>query len=82
VENDRFLRRDDKEDPNGRAVAIVRVARVRPFLPEVVAAACAASHEAGWLAWEVVDIRPVRSSRAVLAARRIYEVELPDAIVC
>jgi hypothetical protein len=79
VENDRFLLRDGEEDPNGRAVAIVRVARVRPFR-EDMAAACAASYEAGWLAWELVDIRPVRSSSVVLAARHIYEVGLPSDI--
>ena len=77
VENDRYLRQEGEEDPFGRAVAIVRVARVRPFLRADVAAAGAASYEEGWLAWELVDVRPVRCRTAVLAARGIYEVELP-----
>jgi hypothetical protein len=77
VENGRRLNRDGEEDPDGRAVAIVRVARVRPWLPEDAAAAGAPAHEEGWLAWELVDVRPVRSSTPVLAARGVYHVDLP-----
>ena len=76
VENGRYLREPCDEDPDGRAVAIVKVARVRPFLPEDVAAAVASSFEEGGLAWELVDVRPVRSIHAVRAARGIYAVAL------
>lgn len=74
VENDRFLRQDGDEDQDGRAVAIVRVATVRPFIESDVPAACASFFEEGWLAWELTDIRPVRSSEKILAARGLYEV--------
>lgn len=77
VENERRLERDGEEDPSGRAVAIVRVARVRPFLPEDMAAAGARSYEEGWLAWELVDVRPLHLRTSILAARGIYGVELP-----
>jgi hypothetical protein len=74
VENDRFLHRDGEEDPAGRAVAIVRVAAVRPFTPADIKAACASRFEEGWLAWELRDVRPVRTRRLIVAARGIYEV--------
>ncbi len=77
VENSRFLRGPSEEDPDGRAVAIVKVAQVRPFLTEDVAAAMASSFEEGWLAWELVDVRPVRLDSPVRAAPGIYEVEIP-----
>ena len=76
VESDRFLHEPGDEDPNGRAVALVKVARVRPFVAEDVTAAMASAFEEGWLAWELADVRPVHSSRpARAAAQGIYEVE-------
>jgi hypothetical protein len=75
VENGRYLRGPDDEDPDGRAVAVVRVARVRPWRREDLSAAAAASFEEGWLAWELTDVRPVHAARPVRAARGIYEVE-------
>jgi hypothetical protein len=77
VENHRRLLQDNEEDLNGRAVAIVRVARVRPLLPEDMAAVGGGPYEEGWLAWELVDVRPVQSGNPIVAARGIYEVELP-----
>lgn len=74
VENHRFLHRDGEEDPEGRAVALVRVAAIRPFLPEDITAACASRFEEGWLAWELVDVRAVASSLPIRAARGLYEV--------
>ena len=50
---------------------------MRPFCPEDVAAACASSYEPGWLAWQLVDIRLVQSRTSVLAARGIYEIDVP-----
>ena len=82
VENRRYLRRDGDEDPDGRAVAIVRVGAVRPFIRADMEAACATRFEDGWLAWELHSVRRVTSPTPVLAARRLYELALPaDAVV-
>jgi hypothetical protein len=82
VENDRYLMEDGDEDADGRAVAIVRVGAVRPFTPADMEAACARTFEEGWLAWELNSVRPIVSRARVLAARRLYELELPaDALV-
>ncbi|HEV2571208.1 MAG TPA: ASCH domain-containing protein [Beijerinckiaceae bacterium] len=77
VENEKFLHQDGDKDDNGKAVAVVRVKLVRPFVRSDIKAACATSFEEGWLAWELTDIRPVRDEFAALAARRIYEVAFP-----
>lgn len=74
VENDRFLHEEGDEDRNGRAVAVVRVARVRLFTRADMAAACASRFAEGWLAWELIDIRPVKTKGRVLAARGLYDV--------
>ena len=82
VENGRYLMAEGDEDPDGRVVAIVRVGAIRPFTPADMAAATAASFEDGWLAWELHGVRRVTSSTTVLAARRLYELDLPaDAFV-
>lgn len=80
VENRRFLRHDGEEDPDGRAVAVVRVARIRLFTPADMAAACAGSFEDGWLAWELTHIRPLTCGPRVAAARGIYEVTLDSPL--
>jgi len=75
VENHRFLHRDGEEDPDGRAVAVVRVGRIRPFEAADIPAACASYHEPGWLAWELIHIRPLRPcARRIRAARGLYDV--------
>ncbi|GLK75412.1 RNA-binding protein [Methylopila jiangsuensis] len=80
VENKVFLRQDGDEDDAGRVVALARVAVVRPFMPEDMAAACASSFEDGWLSWELTHVRPVTSAIAVKAARGIYELAPPTDI--
>ena len=77
VENGRFLHHDGEEDPDGTALAIVKVAKVRPFLPADMRAACAGSYEPGWLAWELVAVRPIAALHPVRAARGIYRLRLP-----
>lgn len=79
VENNHFLRKNGEQDQDGRAVAIVRVASVRPFVPADTEAACANSFEEGWLAWELTHIRRFSWGAPVLAARGIYEVPLTPA---
>lgn len=73
VENTRLLLQDGDSDPDGRAVAIVRV---REFTEADVTSACASRYEAGWWSWVLEDVRPIHVDRPVLAARKIYEVEL------
>ncbi|MBU8544130.1 MULTISPECIES: ASCH domain-containing protein [Roseomonadaceae] len=75
VENGRFLRQDGDEDPNGMAVAVVRVKAIRPFIAADMTAACASFFEEGWLAWELSNLRPLPPGRRLRAARRIYEVD-------
>lgn len=81
VENERYLREDGEEDPDGRAVAVVKVKSVRPFLRTDIEAACANYFEEGWLAWELSDVRSVPDPRVVMAARGIYEVSI-DIKIC
>lgn len=78
VENGRFLRIEGEEDEEGKAVAIVRVGAFRPFVPEDLAAACGSYFEEGWLAWELVDVRPISSTISIKAARGIYEIDPPS----
>ena len=76
VENKRFLHIDGDEDPEGIAVAIVRVKAIRPFEPQDVPAACASYYEEGWLAWELIDIRPLMPPVPMRAARGIYTTDI------
>ncbi len=81
IENRRYLHQDGEEDPEGRAVAVVRVKLVRIFERKDIAAACASYYEEGWLAWELTDIRPVICDEKMRAARDIYHVEIDDAVL-
>ncbi len=74
MENDRFLLHDGDYDEDGVPVAIVKVKAVRPFMLSDVKAACASYFEEGWLVWELAEVRPVRSTVPVIAARGLYEV--------
>ena len=74
VENGRFLQRENEEDQDGRAVAVVKVTAVRAFLFSDMEAACASYFEEGWLAWELSDIRPISKTIVVRAARGIYTI--------
>jgi hypothetical protein len=78
VENHRRLTIDAPEDPDGRAVAIVRVVAVRPWQPSDAEAACS-PYEPGWHAWVLADVRPVHAVVPVVARRRLYWTEIDDA---
>ncbi|MFN3776013.1 ASCH domain-containing protein [Sphingomonas parapaucimobilis] len=78
VENGKFLTKDGEVDHDGCVVAIVCISRVRSFLPEDMATACGTYFEEGWLAWELEQVRPIKSSKSVIAARGIYEIDLPE----
>jgi len=81
VENRRYLCQDGEEDPDGHAVALVRVKTIRPFEEADIPAACASYYEDGWLAWELTDIRSVLCDQKVVAARGIYQIELDDVLL-
>ena len=61
-----------REDPDGRAVALVDVVGVREWRKEDVDAAGATHWEAGWFAWELETIRAIDQGIAVPARLRIY----------
>jgi hypothetical protein len=77
VENNTFLRADGESDPNGTAVAIVKIKNVREYLESDIPAACASRWEQGYYSWELEDVRTIELQSKVLAARGIYEIELP-----
>ncbi|WP_338882314.1 MULTISPECIES: ASCH domain-containing protein [Xenorhabdus] len=75
VENQHYLLKEGDEEM-GKAVAIVKVKNVRPFVESDIDAACASYYEAGWLAWELTDVRAIEKPIKMIAKRKIYEVEL------
>lgn len=76
VENQRFLEKAGDYDPDGYAVALVRIGRVRPFTRDDMKAACASYFEDGWLAWEITHMRPLEKIFQVVAARKIYSIDV------
>lgn len=79
VENDRRLSRPGDIDPGGRAVAVVRISDVHPWRPDEAEAACS-TYEPGWLAWTIESVQRIKEPFRVVAARRIYEVEIPKEL--
>ena len=79
VENERYLVEDGQFDANGRAVALVDVRRVEPWLPSQVEAACSSGWQPGYHAWHLENVRPLFARQQVLAARKLYTVDFPFA---
>ncbi len=77
VENTKFLANEGDSDPLGRVVALVKIGKVRDYVAEDIPAACASRWDPGYHSWELHDVRPVSFGAAVLAARGIYELDLP-----
>lgn len=77
VENYHYLREDGATDPQGKPVAIVKVKNVRPFMAGDMLAACWTKWEPNLYAWELTDVRPIKSNETVIAARGIYQVKVP-----
>jgi hypothetical protein len=65
-----------QEDPAGVALALVDVVGVHPWREDELAASCASYWEAGWLAWELANVRPLDPVYPVPARRRLYVVAL------
>lgn len=76
VENKQFLRNEGQTDPDGTPVALVKIKTVRTYVESDIPAACASRWEPGYYSWELMDVRPIYSTKQVLAARGIYETEL------
>ena len=79
VENTNFLTDGFQVDPHGRAVALVDVRLVEPWLPSQVEPACSSGWQPGYFAWHLENVRPLASTGPVWAKRKLYEVELPHA---
>lgn len=78
VENNNYLRKDGETDSDGRAVAIVKLKKVREYLESDIPAANASRWEPGYFSWELTEVRPIHYEDKVLAARGIYEIELDE----
>ncbi len=76
VENKKILREEGDVDPEGVAVALVKIKLTREYLESDIPAAMASRWEPGYYSWELMDVRPIDNSGPVLAARGIYKIEL------
>lgn len=76
VENDLYLTEPGESDPDGRAVALVDVTEVFEWRRDQIEAACASDWEEGWMAWRLENVRPVAHEGPVVAARKLYEVDV------
>lgn len=80
VENTRLLLQDGDSDDAGRAVALVDVHAVAPWLPSEVDAACSSGWVPGYWAWRLENVRPIAGRPAVVAKRKLYEVHVHDVL--
>lgn len=78
VENHKFLHNEGETDPDGKAVAIVKIKNIRQFTVDDIPSACASRWEPGYYAWELEDVRPIHSTHKIMAAREIYEVDFKE----
>ncbi len=78
IENYNYLRNEGDIDPEGKAVAIVKIKLTRDYLESDIPAAMASRWEPGYYSWELMNIRPIDHSESVLAARGIYEIEFKN----
>lgn len=63
-------------DPEGITVAIVKIKQTREYVESDIPAAIASRWEPGYYSWELVDVRPIKNTKVVVAARGIYDIEL------
>ena len=76
VQNTIYLKKDGDFDPDGEAVALVDVNHVEPWTQDQFEAATAGTFKAGLTGWHLTNVRKVKCNNRVLAARKIYEVEV------
>ncbi|AOY95439.1 hypothetical protein BKK79_27115 [Cupriavidus sp. USMAA2-4] len=75
VQNTIFLRQDGQEDPNGIALAVVDIVGVHDWTPEI-ARAQGKQWSAGYVCWELANVRAIDPPAPCVAKRGIYAVEL------
>ena len=75
IQNYNYLRKEGETDPNGKAMALVKIKKVRDYLETDIEPACASRWDEGYFSWVLYDVRPIRNDVKVLAAREIYEIE-------
>jgi len=80
VENSRRLTHAGDIDPDGRAVAVVRIGDIHKWTREEAVAACS-TFEPGWLAWTIEQVQAIAHPFPVVAARRIYELDIKDDLL-
>ena len=78
VENKTFLNHTGAEEL-GVAVALVDVESVHIWQPHEVEAACARYWAAGYFAWQLSHVRPIKNQVEVTAKRKIYLIEMDHA---
>ncbi len=81
VENRIFLTGADETDPDGIAVAVVDVEDVHAWQPSELEAACASRWTPGMWAWHVTHVRPIGGAFRIAARRKLYEVQVSDALL-
>ncbi len=75
VENHHYLHNTEDIDPNGKAVAIVKIKRTREYLESDIPLAMATKWEPGYYSWELIEVRPIDSHIVVEAKRGLYDIE-------
>ena len=65
-----------REDPDGRAVALVDIIAVRNWKEEDLEATGPCNWEPGWLAWELANVRAFDYDYPLSAKIRIYQISL------
>jgi hypothetical protein len=76
VENKRYLTKENEIDLDAKAVAIVKIKKVRDFVKEDIKDACATYWSNGYYSWELYDIRELETKPTVPAKLNIYEIEI------
>ena len=75
VENPNFLLNDGDAEI-GRAVALVDIESVHPWLPDEVEAASASYWAEGYFAWVITNVRPFAEPYQMIAKRKLYLADL------
>lgn len=75
VENQNYLSEDGNEEP-GIAVALVDIESVHDWREDEVEAATASYWAAGYYAWVIGNVRPLKQPIEVMAKRKIYQINL------